>query len=114
MSVFFRNHSDMVGHPVEITRAKHLASKFVGLAVQAQAAAKQEMADQQSMLGEGGYRADGRSKRNIFGSILSGLTGLVTDDQMAAERERQTALEKKLMHAMEHEVIYCTIFLKKE
>jgi hypothetical protein len=110
MSALFRNHSDMVGHPVEITRAKHLASKFVGLAVQAQAAAKQEMADQQLMLGEGGYRADGRSKRNIFGSILSGLTGLVTDDQMAAERERQTALEKRLTHAMEHEVIYCTIF----
>ena len=85
-----------MGNPLELTRARHISARFVGLTIQADAMVKRER--------EGPDFTGMRKKRNIFGSILGGLTGLVTSEQMEAEQEKQRELEKKLMHALEQEV----------
>jgi hypothetical protein len=89
-----RNHSELVGNPIEITRARHSAAKFVGLTIQADSAARVDMSSDLA----------GRERRNIFGSILGGLTGLVTHEELVVQQSRQIDLEKKISHALEQEV----------
>ena len=48
--------------------------------------------------------AGSRVRRNIFGSIIGGLTGLVTEEQLRIEQDREKELEKKIKYALEQEV----------
>lgn len=45
----------------------------------------------------------GREKRNIFGSIISTLTGLVSEEDFYKEKENERELEKKVMTIIKHE-----------
>ena len=45
-----------------------------------------------------------RQKRNIFGSIISTLTGLATEEQLQAEQLREKELEKKVTKMLSHEI----------
>ena len=47
---------------------------------------------------------DNRPKRNIFGSIISTLTGLATEEQIQAEQLREKELEKKVTKMLSHEI----------
>jgi len=45
-----------------------------------------------------------RQKRNIFGSIISTLTGLATEEQLQTEQLREQELEKKVAKMLSHEI----------
>jgi phosphopantetheine adenylyltransferase len=53
-----------------------------------------------------------RKVRNIFGSIVSSLTGLVTQEDLAKQAETEKQLEQKVKHMLEHELNLETDFTK--
>ena len=45
-----------------------------------------------------------RVRRNVFGSIISSLTGLATEEQLKVEQQREVELEKKVAKMLSHEI----------
>ncbi len=72
----FRNHSQRSDYSLEVTRVKHMAVRF--LRGMAHAEAVQEKDQRRGHAGS-------RMRRNIFGSIVDGLKGLVTEEQLKIE-----------------------------
>ncbi len=87
-----QKHSSRTGNVLEATRMRHVAARFLRIMAQAQAVLEQEKREFQ------------RGRRNIIGTILGGLTGLVTQEELKVEQDRETALERQVKTALEQEI----------
>ena len=79
------------GH-IEELEVRHFVAKFTALNVNL---------NQAIQLSDAAGNA--RAKRNIFGSILSSLTGLVTEEELQKEKMEEKQLEAKVKSIITHE-----------
>jgi phage-related tail protein len=94
------NYTVRTGAGLEVENARFLYSRFVQNNMQMKKALEYERED---MLRRMKLGLPKRVKRNIFGGILSTLTGLVTEEQLRAEHEAEKALESKVARMLSHE-----------
>jgi hypothetical protein len=78
---------------MELEMARHVLAKFTLLNIRM----TQAIYDEQ---GEG----KNRQRRNIFGSIIGTLTGLVTAEEMRAAEEKEAELERKVKTVLTHDL----------
>jgi hypothetical protein len=76
---------------MELEMARHVLAKFTLLNIRMTQAIEQE---------------EGKTRyvRNIFGSIIGTLTGLVTSEEMRAAEEKESELERKVKTVLAHDL----------
>ena len=94
------NFTKRTGAGLEVEHARFVYSRFVQNNMQMKRALEYEKEDMKRRMEVGGPK---RGKRNVFGGILSTLTGLVTEEQLRAEHEAEKALEAKVLKMLSHE-----------
>ena len=94
------NYTKRTGAGLEVEYARFLHSRFVQNNMQMKKALEYEREELQRRKEGEGVR---RGKRNVFGGILSTLTGLVTEEQLRTEHEAEKALEAKVLKMLSHE-----------
>jgi hypothetical protein len=76
---------------MELEMARHVLAKFTLLNIRMTQAIEQE-------------EGKNRYARNIFGSIIGTLTGLVTSEEMRAAEEKESELERKVKTVLAHDL----------
>jgi len=77
---------------LEELHAQQIASEYKGVIWQLQHALKQDRL------------AKTRTKRNIFGDVIGGVTGLVTSEQFVAEKELVKKNTARVEQLLRHEI----------
>jgi hypothetical protein len=93
------NYTKSTGAGLEVEHAGFMYSRFVQNNMQMKKAMEIEKEDLQSRRRVGKIR----QKRNVFDSIVSTLTGLVTAEQLRSEQEAEKALELKVARMLSHQ-----------
>jgi hypothetical protein len=75
-------------------------AKFVKNHMEMKQALEQEKEDYERSSNSG----RSRTKRNIFGSLISMLTGLATEQQLRVEHKAEKHLEQKVARMLSHEI----------
>ncbi len=94
------NYTKRTGAGLEVEHARFMYSTFVQNNMQMKKAMEIEKEDLQSRRRVGKIK----QKRNVFGSIVSTLTGLVTAEQLRSEQEAEKALELKVARILSHQI----------
>jgi hypothetical protein len=94
------NFTTRTGAGLEVEQARYMYAKFVKNNMEMKQAIEQEQEDYE----RSSHRVRSRTKRNIFGSLISTLTGLATEEQLRAEHEAEKHLEQKVARMLSHEI----------